>query len=204
MLEFKNVLMWKKLVGKKRKEDSFTCPYCNFKVKSFADVQLYDDELGMIKYHIFKCNECYMPVIIDKDKKILPPSQLLPFEKVRYLPDSIEKLYDECRKSFANYCYCSVIMVARTLLMHIAVDKGDKAGRKFVEYLDFFANHGFIGTENRGWVDRIRTIGNKYTHELDEATAEDAEKVIIFIKQLLGNIYEMPVLARQEGVSNGN
>ena len=30
------------------------------------------------------------------------------------------------------------------------------------------------------------------------ATQEDADKVIVFIKQLLGNLYEMPHLAEEE------
>ena len=136
-----------------------------------------------------------MPVIIGLDGKIIPQSQLLPFEDVRFLPPSIEKLYNECRKCYLNECYHSVIMVSRSLLMHIAVDKGDVAGRKFIQYLDYLETQGYIGSQNKPWVDKIRTIGNKYTHQLDEATEDDAKKVIVFIKQLLGDLYEMPQLA---------
>lgn len=193
---FRNELKWKKLTRKNKIEEAFSCPYCNSPVRVLAYLQLHDDELGVIMYYIFKCSICYMPIIMDRDKKILPPSQFLPFEDVRYLPPNIEKLYAECRMCYSNECYHSVIMVARTLLMYIAVDKGDVAGRNFVQYITYFADKGFIGSQNKDWVDRIRTIGNKYTHQLDEATAEDAEKVIVFIKQLLGNLYEMPVLAR--------
>ena len=80
--------------------------------------------------------------------------------------------------------------------MYIAVDKGDVAGKSFADYIDYLEKNGYIGAQNKGWVDRIRTIGNKYVHELDEASEEDAKKVIVFIKQLLGNLYEMPQLAR--------
>ena len=193
---FRNELKWEKLTRKNKKEELFSCPYCNTRVRVLADLQLYDAELGIIKYHIFKCTECYMPVIMGLDKKILPPSQFLPFDDVHYLPQNIEKLYTECRRCYANKCYHSVIMVARTLLMHVAVDKGDIAGRTFVQYITYFSDNGFIGSKNEEWVDKIRTIGNKYVHQLDEATTEDAEKVILFIKQLLGNLYEMPALAR--------
>lgn len=137
-----------------------------------------------------------MPVIIGLDGKIIPQSQLLPFDDVRYLPESIDKLYVECRKCYLNECYHSVIMVSRTLLMHIAVDKGDDTDKSFAQYITFLETRGFIGSQNKEWVDKIRTIGNKYVHELDNATSEDAEKVILFIKQLLGNLYEMPQLAR--------
>ena len=136
-----------------------------------------------------------MPVIIGLDGKIIPQSQLLPFEDVKYLPPSIEKLYNECRKCFLNECYHSVVMVSRSLLMHICVDKGDDPGKSFAQYINYLEEHGYIGSQNKAWVDKIRTIGNKYVHEMDEATADDAEKVIKFIKQLLGNLYEMPQLA---------
>lgn len=137
-----------------------------------------------------------MPVIISFDNNIIPQSQILPFGDVRYLPTNVEKLYVECRKCYLNECYHSVIMVARTLLMHVAVDKGDSPGKTFVKYIDYFEANGFIGSQNKEWVDKIRTIGNKYVHQLDEATVNDAERVILFIKQLLGNIYEMPQLAK--------
>lgn len=79
--------------------------------------------------------------------------------------------------------------------MHIAVDKGDSAGKSFAAYIDYLEANGYIGVQNKAWVDKIRTIGNKYVHQLDEATEEDSRKVIIFLKQLLGNLYEMPQLA---------
>lgn len=64
--------------------------------------------------------------------------------------------------------------------------------------LDFLEVNGYIGSQNKAWVDKIRKIGNKYTHEMGMATQEDADKVIVFIKQLLGNLYEMPHLAEEE------
>lgn len=139
-----------------------------------------------------------MPVIIGLDGKIIPQSQLLPYEDVRFLPPNVEKLYNECRKCFLNECYHSVIMVSRTLLMHIAVDKGDAAGKTFFAYINYLETNGYIGSQNKAWVDKIREIANKYVHEMDMATKDDAHKVIVFVKQLLGNLYEMPHLAEEE------
>jgi len=187
---------WVNLKRKDISTKTITCPYCNVKVQAESNTRIIDAETGAIKYHIHKCPECFMPVIIGLDGKIIPQSQILPFGDVRYLPESIEKLYIECRKCYLNECYHSVIMVARTLLMHVAVDKGDSTGKSFAQYISYFETNGFIGSQNKEWVDKIRTIGNKYVHQLDEATSEDAQKVILFIKQLLGNLYEMPQLAR--------
>ena len=69
---------------------------------------------------------------------------------------------------------------------------------KHAEYINYLETNGFIGSQNKAWVDKIRKIGNKYTHEMGMATQEDADKVIVFIKQLLGNLYEMPHLAEEE------
>ena len=187
---------WEPIAKKKDKVcKTITCPYCNVKVQAESNTRIVDVASGAIKYHIHKCPECFMPIIIGLNGKIIPQSQLLPFEDVRFLPTSIEKLYNECRKCYLNECYHSVIMVSRSLLMHIAVDKGDSAGKTFVDYINFLESHGYIGSQNKAWVDKIRTIGNKYVHQLDEATEDDAKKVILFIKQLLGNLYEMPQLA---------
>lgn len=195
MIEIKE-WSWVNLKKKDVSTKTITCPYCNVKVQAESNTRIVDVETGAIKYHIHKCPECFMPVIIGLDGKIIPQSQMLPFDDVRYLPESIEKLYIECRKCYLNECFHSVIMVARTLLMHVAVDKGDSAGKSFAQYIDYFETNGFIGSQNKEWVDKIRIIGNKYIHQLDEATKEDAQKVILFIKQLLGNLYEMPQLAR--------
>ena len=187
---------WQPIKKKELSSKTITCPYCNVRVHAPSNTRIVDVDSGVIKYTIHKCPECFMPVIIGLDGKIIPQSQLLPFEDVRFLPPSIEKLYNECRKCYLNECYHSVIMVSRSLLMHVAVDKGDIAGESFAHYINYLEANGFIGRQNKDWVDKIRTIGNKYVHKLDEASEEDAQKVILFLKQLLGNLYEMPQLAR--------
>ena len=119
-------------VRKKATSKTITCPYCNVRVQAISSTRIVDVATGSIQYHIHKCPECFMPVIIGLDGKIIPQSQLLPFEDVRFLPENIEKLYNECRKCFLNECYHSVVMVSRSLLMYIAVDKGDVAGKSFL------------------------------------------------------------------------
>lgn len=187
---------WEKVKAREKKEVTLYCPYCATRVRAESDTRIFDADSGSIKYHIHKCPECFMPIIIGLDGNIIPQSQVLPFEDVRYLPSRIEKLYNECRKSFGNECFHATIMVARSLLMHVAADKGAAPNLKFIQYIDFLETEGYISSHNRNWVDRIRVMGNQYIHELDEATNEEAKKVMIFIKQLLGNVYEMPELAR--------
>lgn len=185
---------WKTIRKKDMTQKTVVCPYCNVKVRAESNTQIINTEDGVIKYTIHKCPECFMPIIIGLDGNIIPQSQLLPFEDIRFLPPDVEELYNECRQCFLNECYFAVVMVSRSILMHVAVDKGADAGKSFAHYIDYLETNGYFGSQNKQWVDKVRVIGNKYTHEMDMATKEDAGKSIIFLKQLLSTVYEMPNL----------
>lgn len=195
MIEIKE-WTWEKVKPKERAEKTFCCPYCNVKVRATSDTRIFDADTGAIKYQIFKCPECYMPVTIGMDGEIIPPSQFLPFDDIQFLPTKIEKMYCECRKSFLNDCFYSVIMVARTMIMYIAADLGAETNLRFIEYIDYLEKEGYISRHNRTWVDKIRKLGNQYIHQLDEATKEEAELAIVFIMHLLINVYELPQMAK--------
>ena len=195
MLEIKE-WKWERVKNKDKSEQKLSCPYCNVTVRASADTRIFDMDTGAIKYTIFKCPECYMPITMGITGEMIPSSRFLPFDDVEHLPQKIEKMYHECRKSYANECYCSVVTVARTTLMHLAVNLGATSGLTFINYIDYLEDNGYIARHNRAWVDKIRQLGNQYVHELDEATAEDAKLAMIFISRLLSNVYEMPEMAR--------
>lgn len=195
MLEIKE-WKWEKVKNKDKKELTLCCPYCNVRVRTTSDTRIFDVDTGAIKYDIYKCPECYMPITVGITGEIIPPSRFLPFDDVGHLPQKIEKMYNECRKSYANECYCSVVTVARTTLMYLAVDKGATVGLSFVQYIDHLEANGFISSHNRAWVDKIRNLGNHYVHRVDEATMEDAKLAMLFISRLLSSVYELPELAR--------
>lgn len=179
--------------SQREKRSKICCPYCNVTVRTNSHTRIFDIDSGVIKYHIFKCPDCFMPVIIGMNGKVIPTSQFLPFNDVEYLPDAVAKMYFECRKCFANECYHSVLILARTMIMHIAVDKGAQGGGKTFEfYVNHLVDKGFISPHVQGWVDKIRKLGNKYVHKLDEATKEDAELTLKFIMYLLIYVYQLP------------
>ena len=82
--------------------------------------------------------------------------------------------------------------------MHIAVDKGDAAGKHFVEYIDYLQTNGYITAVMNDWVDRIREAGNESTHEIPQASEEKAKNIMLFTIQLLRNVYEMKFIADQQ------
>ena len=76
--------------------------------------------------------------------------------------------------------------------MNIAVTQGAEAGLRFIEYVDFLGENGFIPPNGRGWVDHIRRKGNEATHEIALMSKADAEELIAFSEMLLKFIYEFP------------
>lgn len=111
---------------------------------------------------------------------------------IKNLPDGIAKLYDECRTCYANQCYTASQMIARTLLMHIAVEQGSVEGLSFAKYVNYLEEHNFIPPNGKKWVDYIRKTGNVANHEIVIKEKEETKKVITFLSSLLMFIYELP------------
>jgi hypothetical protein len=78
------------------------------------------------------------------------------------------------------------------MLMNIAVEQGAAEGLKFIEYVSYLADKGFVPPNGRHWVDHIRKKGNEATHEIAIMGEQDACDLISFIEMLLRFIYEFP------------
>lgn len=83
-------------------------------------------------------------------------------------------------------------MCCRKMLMNIAVQQGAAEGLKFIEYVNFLADNGFIPPNGKHWVDHIRKKGNEATHEIALMTEQDARELISFIEMLLRFVFEFP------------
>ena len=76
--------------------------------------------------------------------------------------------------------------------MNIAVSQGATPGLKFIEYVEYLSQNGYVPPKGKGWVDHIRKKGNEATHEIALMTKEDANDLISFSEMLLKFIYEFP------------
>jgi hypothetical protein len=76
--------------------------------------------------------------------------------------------------------------------MNIAVQQGAQEGLKFIEYVSFLSEQGFVPPNGTHWVDHIRRKGNEATHEIAVMAEQDARDLILFIEMLLRFIYEFP------------
>lgn len=171
---------------------SFTCPWCE---SIISPTKGYQTANPVKKLYICpNCNE----VILTSFWDTFPQSKY--GKTVKKLPSLVHNVYEECRKCYSVDAYNSVVMLGRKLLMHIAVNEGAEKGKKFIEYVDFLKEEGYIPPKSKHLLDFMRKQGNEANHEIDSKDNETAKKVIDFLELILKFIYEY---ADEEAEKNG-
>jgi len=163
----------------------YTCGHCGNLVASA--VGFASNQHG---YIIYLCPSCDQPTYFSPGAAM--PG--VPFgSPVLHLPADVEALYSEARRCAAMSAYTAAVLLCRKLLMNISVSLGAKPGLKFVEYVEYLANAGYVPPNGKTWVDHIRNRGNEATHEISLMEANDAQDLIQFSEMLLKFIYEFPM-----------
>jgi hypothetical protein len=138
------------------------------------------------------CPRCNYPTLLLTS----PPSQVpapLFGGQVTALPPDVERFYGEARRCGSVEAWAALALLCRTLLMHVAVEKGTaKIGDRFEPCVEGLDKAGWIPTGGREWVDEVRRVGNKAAHRADPVTREEAELIMHFVELLLRNVYEAP------------
>lgn len=138
------------------------------------------------------CSYCNRPSFVEthnRDVIRTTPSTILGDEIVG-LPDDVQVLYNEARKCTSINAYTSAVLACRKILMHVAVEKGAKEGKNFIEYVDFLAQNNYIPPDGREWVDHIRSKANEANHEIAVMGLSEADDLISFTEMLLRLVYE--------------
>lgn len=89
------------------------------------------------------------------------------------------------------------MLLARSLLAHIAIQEGAPAKLTFNQYVKWLDDNHYIPPKGKGWVDVIRDMGNEATHDLEIFPQKGATDVLAFVAHLLRNVYEMPGMMPQ-------
>ncbi|MFP7283025.1 DUF4145 domain-containing protein [Bacillus altitudinis] len=140
------------------------------------------------------CPHCNFPSLLSDylEKGQIPLPKI--GGKIKGLKENIEKLYEEVRSCYSIGSFNAAVLLARKLLMNIAVDKGADVGENFKFYVDYLSDQ-FIAPNNRRWVDKIRLTGNIATHEIPDIQKKDAEEILLLVEMLLRLVYEFPSIS---------
>lgn len=164
---------------------AFICGYCTEKVASSIGYQVNATPSGG---RIYKCPHCQGPNVFDKKWTRAPDVKM--GATVQHVPDDLNTLYEEARICTSTGCHTAAVLLLRKMLMNIAVNKGANEGLKFIDYVDYLSNNGFVPPDGKGWVDHIRKKGNEATHEISNMQSSDLEDLVSFVEMLLRYIYE--------------
>jgi hypothetical protein len=171
----------------------YTCPHCSKDV-SGAVVASREKGPGSPSTLWLVCPSCRAGSVV-VNGVLYPSSSFGP--TIDGLPPEVAEAYDEARNCMGVGAFTAAELVCRKLLMHVAVDKGAKAGDPFAAYLDFLEKAGYVTPPMKGWVDLIRKHGNLATHELPAPDPQQAESTLMFTAELLRLVYEMDHMAQR-------
>jgi hypothetical protein len=111
------------------------------------------------------------------------------------LPSDVEAAWTEVRKMHGAAFYTGAEMIARKILMHVAVEScGSQSGQSFVSYVSDLESHNYLPPNLKPVIDRIRTRGNEANHEVPSSTQEEAATTLRIVQYLLETVYEMPIV----------
>jgi hypothetical protein len=171
---------------------SFICGHCNDKVASDRGYKLggNSDGSGRQVGGIYICPNCHGPNFLTINNEWIP-GQLFG-RPVKNVPNDLNELYEEARRCAKENCFTAAVLLCRKMLMNIAVTLGAKENLRFIEYVDFLADKGYVPPNGRKWIDHIRKKGNEATHEILKMLKDDAKDLLFFTEMLLIFLYEFP------------
>lgn len=179
------------------KPQIYVCGYCGAKVsseKGYKIINLAANKPIETQHGgVFICPSCNGPTYFPPDESRQVPGSAFGND-VAHVPAELENLYSEARSCIAIGNYTASVLVARKMLMNVAVQQKAAENLKFVEYVDFLSDEGFVPPNGKHWVDHIRKKGNEANHEISLMTERDAKELIVFLEMLLKFIYEFPNL----------
>jgi hypothetical protein len=168
----------------------FNCGFCGIHVSSTIGAALNGPPHNQAVGGIYICPNCGCPTFLGPSGFQNPSPAL--GKSVEHVPDELNTLYEEARRSTSQNCYTGAVLLCRKILMHIAVEVGATEGLSFIEYVKYLSDQSYVPPNGKQWVDHIRKKGNEANHEITLMNQVDANELLIFIEMLLKFIYEFP------------
>lgn len=137
---------------------------------------------------IYICHHCNAPSVFDSFGHSV--CNVIPGRYIQKLPDELESIYSEARSCLSVKAYTACVMLLRKILMNLAVINGAKEGAKFIEYVDYLCENGYVHRKQKKQADIVRKMGNEANHQIENKTKEEAEQIFRFVEFVLLNNYE--------------
>lgn len=167
-----------------------TCGWCNSIVAPNKGYVVYNDynKISSAGY-IYICPNCNQIILYKHYPNSVFP--LCKFGKnINKLPEQVSLIYNEIRECYSIGAFTSIGLLGRKLLMHIAVQEGAEEDKKFIYYVNYLNDNGYVPKKSKHLLEFLRSQGNDANHEVIVLPKEDAEKIISFIELILTFIYE--------------
>jgi hypothetical protein len=166
----------------------YVCGHCGKHVGPNRGFCGRDDHAGT--HAIYLCSFCTKPTYFDENDNQMPVQSC--GEYVANLPPDIATLYEECRSAVSVEASTCATMGLRTLLAHIAVERGAPENQTFVQYVNYLVEKHLVPPGADEWLDHIRTYANDAVHKLHIIGFEDGDELLEFTGMVLRLVYEYP------------
>lgn len=171
----------------------YHCAHCGHDVTGIVVARYVEQTIyGLERATWLLCPSCGDASIITRSGDQFPAP--IPGPDLQGLPPDISAAYDEARRCLGISALTACSMMCRKILMHVAVEKGARAGEPFEKYVNYLQEQGYIAPTMKPWVDRIRQLGNEGAHDLEAPSREATDSVLAFTGGLLRVVYEMQFL----------
>lgn len=139
--------------------------------------------------YIYICPNCNQIILYN-----IYQDEVFPLGKfgknINKLPEQVSAIYNEIRECYSIGAFTSIGLLGRKLLMHVAVQEGAEGDKKFVYYVDYLNDNGYVPRKSKHLLEFLRSQGNDANHDVIVLKKEDAEKIISFIELILTFMYE--------------
>lgn len=150
------------------------------------------DYRGRLRPHpwsaVVSCGQCGMVTAVCQGEQY-PPSD--DWADDRDVPAHVSRAYEEARECLAAGQHTATAMLCRKMIMNLVVDHGAEEGKKYAEYVVWFAEKGYITAPIKRWVEFIRDCGNKANHRLDAVGKRRAMAAFMLTTELMRRVYEL-------------
>jgi len=115
----------------------FKCGHCGNKGNG-AVIAFYHKITPNIRWVM--CPTCSHGTVIDRNGITYPSPKF--GDELQGLPVDVKNAYEESRNCMSVNAFSACTLLCRKLLMHVAVDKDDKEGKNFTDYIDYLKKNG--------------------------------------------------------------